>query len=251
MSRSAGVERMDWSSIAWEVRGLRMTQGYSQDDLARRSGLAPKTIYRLERGLAVSRGSLLKVCKALEVLPEQLCALPMPPPRPVYGVHHLYGVHRHGESVWFMIGGDLRVRVPEDNFERTQRREERLRLGRQGLVAAFGCSLSFMMPEGPGIVTLELFGRLDGSFNATVYRECVLSCARGGVRVGVGDDIVELVEGEALGYRSKDLRWMEPLVPTDNDGLPTTLTWTGAVRVGNLPGESRKGERVKRTKRDG
>ena len=228
-----------------------MTQGYSQDDLARRSGLAPKTIYRLERGLAVSRGSLLKVCEALEVLPEQLCALPMPSPRPVYGVHQLYGVHRQGESVWFMIGGDLRVRVPEDNFERTQHREERLRLGRQGLVAAFGYSLSFMMPEGPGIVMLELFGRLDGPFNATMYRECVLSCARGGVRVGVGDDVVELVEGEALGYRSKDLRWMEPLAPTDSDGLPSTLTWTGAVRVGNLPGESRKGDRVKRTKRGG
>ena len=221
-----------------------MTQGYSQDDLARRSGLAPKTIYRLERGLAVNRGSFLRICEALEVLPEQLCAAPMPPP-PVYGVH------RQGESVWFMIGGDLRVRVPEDNFERTQHRQERLRLGRQGLIAAFGYSLSFMMPEGPGIVMLELFGRLDGPFNATMYRECVLSCARGGVRVGVGDNIVELVEGEALGYRSKDLRWMEPLAPTDSDGLPTTLTWTGAVRVGNLPGESKKGERVKRTKRDG
>lgn len=243
MSKPPEVEITDWDLAARQVRGLRMIQGYSQDDLAQRSGLAPKTVYRLERGMPTSRRSLVKICEALEVFPEQLCAVPLQSQvtKPVYGVH------RREENVWIILGPDLRVKVPQDNFERTQRREERLRLGRQGLVAAFAATMSFMMPDGPGILTIEMYRRVEGPLNSTLYRECVLSCTRGRVRVGVGDDVIELDEGEALGYRSTDLRWMEPLAPVE-DGLPTMLTWTGAVRVGNLPGDFRKGERVKRSR---
>lgn len=223
-----------------------MLLGHSQEDLARKSGLAPKTIYRLERGLSVSRRSLLKACDALDVVPAQL-QVPYPPTAAPCG----YSVHRNGSHVWFTFGMDKRGKTTVDDFERIQTPEERLRLGRLGLVTAFGSALEFIMPEGPGILVMEVYGRIEGNVNGTLYRECVYACGQGRLRIGVLDEVVELGKGDALGCRSADVRWIEPAAPIGHQGSPTMLTWTGAVRVGNAPREVGPGERVKRRRKGG
>ena len=228
--------------LARNVRRLRMMQGKGQEDLARLSGVSPKTIYRLESGVPTSRRSLLKVCAALEVSLAMLHETPAPP---VAGDGD-YDVHRGSAAVWYAMGPDRRTQIPRDDFERIQDPEERRRQGWLGIMSNFASTLGFVMPEGPGRVMIELYARWEGTINDTVYRECLLVVERGTVRVGVLDDVVELSDGDVLGYRSKDLRWLEPTLPVGSVELPAILTWTGAVRLGSVVQEKAKRRRAER-----
>lgn len=229
MTKRQPNKGMDWEAIGKGIHRLRILRGESQEKLARLAGIGVSTIYHAEQGQPIRRASLLRICEAFDVPIEELL-------RPKQSLSREKGflVHRHPESIW-IVAVDLRKSIPSDDFARIQNAEERLRLGRLELVAAFCTTSSFIMPNGPGLTFIELFHRFEGGINEGIYREGILRCDAGSVRLGLAGQIVELGAGDMVGYYSEDLKWAEPATPVGPTGFPVLLTWTGAVRYGNAP----------------
>lgn len=234
----ARYDKVDWSRIGQNVRRMRIGQGISQEELAERAKVSTATIYNVERCASVSHRTLLKICDALN---EPLDSL-RTRQQSVLAEDQDCVLFR-GDSAAWIVFGESRTWVPEDDVMRIQSPEERMRLGRLGFVPLFAHTTNFIMPEGPGLVNLELYSRYPDTFNSTIYRDCLLGCVEGRLRLCIGKTVAELGPTDVVGYRSKDLVWMEPAEGSD---LPVRLTWTGAIRVGLPVREVSKGERVKR-----
>ena len=233
-------QEIEWPVVSQNVRRMRIVQGLSQEELARRSGLAVSTVYHLERGAQVSRRTLLKVCAGLQETFDSLRTRN----QSVLTDRRDLVLFRREEAIWVAFG-ERRPKVTEDDVLRIQEPEERLRLGRLGFVSAFGYLTNFIMPEGPGQVSFELYDRFTEAFNAPIYRDCLINGLEGRARLMFGETIVEIGPRDVVGFRSKDLVWMEPV---EGEELPVRLMWTGAVRLGSPVREVGKAERVKRRK---
>jgi len=230
----------DWRRIGRNVRQARIIRGRSQEDFAAHSRVSVTTLYQVERGQAISQRSLLKICAALGESPGSIRTRD----RIILNSDLDCLVFRAAECLW-TVELEVRAKVPEDDLRRIQDPRERLRLGRLGLVIAFFSTPNFIMPEGPGVVFIELYRRFADDFNSIIYRDCLLTCTQGRARVMVGETVVEMEEGDVMGARSKDYRWMEPIDPVGADGHPVILTWMGGVRVGSSPGDKRRARRRK------
>lgn len=124
--------------------------------------------------------------------------------------------------------------MPEDNQRLVQDPRERMRLGRLGLAPVFISYPRLIMPDGPGATLIELYGRYEDDLNSYVYRDCIMYCQRGGVRLDVRGEVVELNEGDFVGFASRDLVWMEPVTADLGDAPPPLALWLGAVRLGKI-----------------
>jgi transcriptional regulator with XRE-family HTH domain len=69
--------------IGTRVRLLRLAEGWTQADLARRTGVSKGTIERLEREANVTLPRLLRVAAALGVLDSFTRLFPAPEPRSI------------------------------------------------------------------------------------------------------------------------------------------------------------------------
>lgn len=216
---------------AWS-RGIqrgRLMQRLTQSELARRAGVTVTTIYRAEKGLPVRESSFRKVCEALNIKFDEFLKM-----KPVFDASREPYIHHRGTESYWYAPVDHRRMVPEDDQALVQDPRERLRLGRVGLVPAFVCYPGFVMPEGPGATLVELYGRYEHAFNPFTYRDGVLYGQRGTSRLGIRDDVLELAEGDMIGYASADLRWIEPAQPLGPEGQPSLAFWFGAVRLGRI-----------------
>jgi DNA-binding XRE family transcriptional regulator len=61
-------------TIKNKVRDLREANAWSVAELARRAGVVPQTVSKMERGLPTNRNSQLKVAKALGKRHEEIFA---------------------------------------------------------------------------------------------------------------------------------------------------------------------------------
>lgn len=238
-------DEIDWPQVGRNVRQARIIRGHSQEDFARKAGLSVSTLYHVEQGLAINYRSFLKICSAFETSVDSLTRRH----QNVLTENDDFLALRREDQLW-TVEVESRSRVPEDDLSRIQQPEERLRLGRLGLVNVFFCTTNFIMPEGPGFVLLELYRRLTDPFNSIIYRDCLLTSLQGTARLHIGESITELRPGDVIGYRSRDMVWMEPAEPIGNNGLPVILTWTGAVRVGSPPLEDYSNKRVRKRKKN-
>lgn len=62
--------------VGARIRALRKRNGFTQEELAERAGMAPQTISRAERGGVISIANIKRVAIALEVHPLELFANP-------------------------------------------------------------------------------------------------------------------------------------------------------------------------------
>lgn len=234
----ARYDNLDWARIGQNVRRMRIGQGTSQDELARRANVSTATIYNVERCAPVSRRTLQSIAEALGEPIDSLRTRH----QSVLADDQECVVFRQANAAW-IVCGERRTWIPEDDVFRIQNEEERQRLGNLGFVPAFVHTTSFLMPEGPGLVNFELYGHFADPFNATIYRDCLINCVSDSVRLLIRDRTVVLAAGDVVGYRTKDLQWMEPV---EGSQLPVRFTWIGGMRIGPPLRELGKGERVKR-----
>ena len=198
----------------------------SQIELAERAGVSLSTVYHIESGRSTRASSIRKVCEiGLDTAPEDLVQTREKQ------ASDPYLLYQASSAIW-REEQDRRRAIPDDSFTLIQDPAERRRLGRLGLVGSFMNNPNIVMPDGPGTVFLEIYGRREGAVNAGVYRDSKLYCQSGGVRCAVGEHRVELRAGDMIGYTTADLRWIEPLeLPVPNEE-PSRLLWMGAVRIG-------------------
>lgn len=241
MSEPVLTNDWDWNLIGYNVRQGRIMRGYSQEEFATNAGVALSTVYHAEKGMPISRRSLSKICAALDESFDSIRTRK----RRLLTNDIDYLLYQGGSSPWT---GDLdsRKNVPDDNFQRVQDPQERMRLGRLGLVKVFLSTTNFVMPQGPGLTFIELFDRIDEPINSVIYRDCLITCTAGAARLSINGKVVELGVGDYIGYRSKELDWIEPITPNGSEDLPACLTWIGAVRVGRLPEDISASDRVRR-----
>lgn len=69
--------------IGKQVRALRLAEGWSQAELARRAGLSRPTIERLERDGVITLSRLLGVAATLGTLEQFARAFPVPEPKSI------------------------------------------------------------------------------------------------------------------------------------------------------------------------
>ncbi|MBN9500491.1 MAG: hypothetical protein BGO01_07785 [Armatimonadetes bacterium 55-13] len=62
-----------------------------------------------------------------------------------------------------------------------------------GFVAAFCTTNSFIVPNGPGLTFIELYRRFEGPINEGLYRDAVLRCEQGAVRLSAAGRVQNLV----------------------------------------------------------
>lgn len=230
---------LDMGLIAFNVRCLRMARNKTQAELAKEAKIDVSTLHLLESCRKVHRNTIQKVAGALgETVSFLNSVLP-------YGLpsssRELF-VHRREDVQWY-ASVDRRKRVPVDNQERIQREEERLRLGRLGLVASFQAYM-VVMPRSPGMSQVEIFERVQVGLNPT-YDTFVIACMSGGVIFRMGDQVVTLSQGESVGFSADEDATIEPVSPIGLSDYPPLIWAISANRRGHVPIEFQSRMRVR------
>jgi len=239
MAVNVTEETLDIALIAFNVRCLRMARNRTQAELAADAKLDVSTLHRLESGRKVHRNSIQKVAEAFG---ESVSFLNSVLPYGLPTSQRELFVHRQEDLNWF-ASGDSRKRVPADHQARIQREEERLRLGRLGLVRSFQAYM-VVMPRSPGMSQIEVFARISVGPNPT-YDTFVIACVRGQVVFRMGDQEVALSAGDSVGYSADEEATVEPSAPIGLSDLPPLVWAISANRRGHVPIEFQDRKRVR------
>jgi len=232
VSRPVNRDDIDWSLVGENVLLLRQMQKLTQVQLAERAGLSVATLNNAERGQRLSLRTLKKIASGLNADLSGLCY----DRRPIPEVDRAFVLHRASDKIWSTMG-DKRPEVRSEEKDSVRDPAEQKRIASVGFVAGFMHTTSFVMPDGPGVVFIDLYQLLAGNINGAVYKDALLFCVEGEARVGVRNESVVLSEGDVIGFCPKDMTFMEPTSQT----LPVRLIWIGANRLGKVsqPGRRR------------
>lgn len=226
------------NSIARNIRLMRLAEGFSLAELARRANISVVTLHQAESGKPVRPSTLVKIAEALNHNLDELRKHTVPilvPDEPTLVVH------RADEALWF-ASVDHRSKVPHDSAERIQNSAERLRLGQLGLVPMFYSAPNFVMARGPGTTLIELYGEYTG-FNSRLYEHVILRSLRGEAEIRVHDAVAQVRPGDAVGFNNFAEMTMAPVGEYTETTVPLLL-WIGAVRKGRpLEGDDTVAER--------
>jgi transcriptional regulator with XRE-family HTH domain len=219
----------DWEQISRNVRLMRKLLKTTQLELAERAQVQRSSIQRLESGLSVRVSTLKKVCAGLQVNFDEIAGMRRP-----FGPDDRSGCVAHSpeRQTWYRQG-DRRPRIPEDNESRIQAENERFRLGSLGLVPRFRSYLDFVLMDGPGVFFVEVYDRYEDwheTGEEGVYKDWILYCLRGSVRLRTETDSQVLSTGGAIGFKSGFSFSLEPLTPAGTAEEVPKLMFIGANR---------------------
>jgi transcriptional regulator with XRE-family HTH domain len=230
---------LDLHLIGFNVRCLRMARNKTQAELAADAKIDVSTLHLLENQRKVHRNSIKKIADALG---ESVSFLNSVLPYGLPSSKRELIIHRREDVNWF-ASMDRRKHVPADHQERIQREEERLRLGRLGLVLSFQAYM-VVMPRSPGMSQVEVYGRVPVGLNPT-YDSFVIACMKGQVIFRMGDQEVLLSEGESVGFSADEEATVEPANPVGPSDYPPVLWAISANRRGHVPIEFQDRKRVR------
>jgi transcriptional regulator with XRE-family HTH domain len=216
-----------------------MGRDLTQAELAKRAGIDPATVHRLEAGKRVHLRSLEKICGEFHV-PLELMTSVLPYGTPLEPATMF--IHRQANLTWY-AHGDNRKAIPKDSQARIQNEEERLRLGRSGMVDWFQ-AYTFAMPSGPGMAVTELFRATQWGPSPT-YRDCVTYCVRGEITLQLRGQTLHLKAGDGAGYSADEITIVGPAIPVGMKDLPPLVWHITANRVGQLPIEFNRRKRMR------
>jgi transcriptional regulator with XRE-family HTH domain len=213
--------KFDRQVMAANVKGARLSEGLSQTELARRSGVDLASVYRVEKGKSVHLRTVKKIAIGLNILFEDLLLQKSRQDRV-----GSFNIHRAKLAKWFP-NVDLRPRLPLDHLDDYQVESERHRLGELGFVPFFMCPPLIIPPNGPGVVLLELYGNAAGPFNSEFYEDGAIYVLKGKAAGAIGEENFELDEGDLVAFKTKDLGSFGVAPGHDM----AVILWIGATRV--------------------
>jgi transcriptional regulator with XRE-family HTH domain len=227
--------------LAENVRRRREEQGWTMSRLFRETGVSMSTLRRVERGLGCTPLVERKLAKALRTAEGRLWQRyewKKTFPRPAAEARWHFIVWEECQRYLRRQGlSEERDPFPYDP-ESIQDEAERLRLGRNGLSTAFFRLTSGVFAAGSTVSSvLELFGTLPGSLEEGTFG--YFYCLRGGVRVGSGAEVVEMVEHDALNIEYESPSYLEPSKPVGPNDLPPLLIFVDADSYRRVPHPSR------------
>lgn len=234
---------IEWDVVGYNIRLLRSLQSMTQVEFARVAQVSPATVVSAEQGKPLRKSTFMRLCAALNTNPTELMVVRG---QNIKTKERRYLVHHLRDAEW-SAQFDRRKRVRENDFEMIQSPEERLRLGRSGLVSVFGTGPSFLMPRGPGILIDEIFQEVE--FPLDMYRDYVGYCLAGKISVWVDEDgPIILSPGEMIGFSDNVRLRVGPAQAVGVDDHPPMMMWIAANRKGwLLVGDDSK-QRVRKTR---
>lgn len=169
-------------------------------EVARQAEVDKNTYLRLERGQAVRLTTLERVCTALGTTPgRQMLELAKP--------SEWFTVSRAASRKWEAAPEKMRLDEPED-FDSEK---NRLQFGWDGRHAGFNGFLDCELFGGALVSSMiELF---EMSTLRSFVGEELIYCLRGPVRMLLGEESLELVEGDAVCLWADQLHRAGPTVP--------------------------------------
>jgi transcriptional regulator with XRE-family HTH domain len=186
------------------VRAQRKVRGWSIELMAKRAGLAPQTVLRIEQGYPSTKKKREMLALALDTLPSRLEATPEI-------VREDIAIHPVDGDFWISLL-DSRPQAPDDDAERIQTATERERLGRLGFVTQFVNVLHCRLPKGKlvgGI--LEIHGPLLSS--QYLGGEVFAYALSGHTVVHLESETFDLDEGQACTLDCSKPFFFEPKQP--------------------------------------
>jgi len=225
-------EPVNFARFGRNVRDQRRLRGWSIEMLAKRAGVAPHTVLRIEHGVPSTVAKRSRVASALDTLPARLEA-----ERDL--IREDVAVHTHQDDRWMGLI-DYRAQTPEDNAERLQTADERLRLGRLGFVPQFVKVLHCRLPKGK-IVSgiLELHGDLLPS--TYLGGEVFAYALKGDSELHLGDEVFPLDEGHAVTLDCTRPFFFAPKLPEPERAVPTLVLYVRLDEI--VPIQSRRPKR--------
>ncbi len=224
----------DRKKFGQNLRKARLSMGFTIRELASLAGISKTSLLHTEQGRdSIHYKTIDKALRALQVSFEDMLNYADRKTDHIVGIHHPFIAH-HPQHTFWLLSADHRAKRPENTYAMIQDPNERLRLGRLGFVPLFANSPDFLMPHGPGLVELELYGRFESAYNRHLYHHAVMYVISGEVRFEFDEGEVVLAAGGSLGL-STELRFsMEPSRPIGLNEPPARLIWVGANRTGNV-----------------
>ena len=183
------------------ARALRKVRGWSIEILAKRAGLSPQTVLRIEKGFPSTKMKREMLALALDTLPSRLEAVPKT-------VGDDIAIHLREYDFWTSLL-DSRPQAAEDNSERIQTASERDRLGQLGFVTQFVKVLHCRLPRGKLVAgVLEIHGPLHPS--KYLGGEVFAYALKGDIVVHLDSETFDLQEGEACTLDCSKSFYFEP-----------------------------------------
>jgi transcriptional regulator with XRE-family HTH domain len=193
------------------AREQRRVRGWSIEMLAKRAGVAPHTVLRIEHGKPSTPAKRARIAAALDTVSARLEAEPEV-------LRDDVAVHSHRDDRWMSLI-DYRSNKPEDDLERIQEPDERRRLGELGFVPQFVRVLHCRLPKGKLVAgVLELHGPLIPS--RYLGGEIFAYGLRGDSVLQRGEERFPLNEGQSLTF---DCTAPFHFAPKDGEGPSLVL----------------------------
>jgi transcriptional regulator with XRE-family HTH domain len=166
-------------------------RGWSIEVLAKRAGVAPHTVLRIEHGLPSTASKRARLAAALDTVAARLEAEPQLSRQDA-------AVHSKKDDRWMSLL-DYRANKPEDDDLRIQEQAERQRLGLLGFVPQFVRVLHCRLPKGKLVAgVLELHGSLVPS--QYLGGEIFAYGLKGDSVLHFGEEQLSLDEGQAVTF---------------------------------------------------
>ncbi len=229
---NANRTSVDPAVLGRNVRELRRVRGWSIDMLAKRAGVAPYTVLRIEHGLPSTESRRTRIAYALDTVVERLGNVG------ALGRNDV-AVHTAEDDRWMSLI-DRRLVIPEDNETLVQSTEERARLGRFGFVTQFVKVLQCRLPKGKLLAgVLEIYSDLPAS--RYLGGEIFAYALRGDSYLNLDGEPFLLKQGSATTFDcTKPFFFSPAAVPRSGDRPPLVLY----VRLEEVyPIESRRPKR--------
>ena len=213
------------TDIGRNIRFMREIRSWTQSELARRAGVSRTTIRRVEEGMPCWNLTLDRLASVFNIPAYEFCITNRF--ANVLNEETDYVVH-HSEQYFWHARGDRRNTIPEDNESAIQNPAERQRLGQLGFVPMFKSWLEFLLPVGPGILRMELYGQHEQRFMPQ-YSAISLFVLSGNILITIAGKPEQLAPGDAIAFDSLKSVLLQPLEKYAG-GPPCELLLVGSQR---------------------
>jgi hypothetical protein len=201
------------------VRAFRVLRGWGIRDLSARSGVATKTIVKIERGLGCTIRTEQKIALGFGAYVGRLWDANLLSDQP-------QRVIRKDEGRWFFAAIDdaeqfhkrlvkSSKRTPEDRLrsdpDEIQDEVERHRLGHAGLSKGFVKTMGGGLSAGYYQYNWAEFFARDVTPPDGLGYTYIIHSRRGGIKIGIRDQVFEIDEGDSIVLDGDSTYWIEPI----------------------------------------
>jgi transcriptional regulator with XRE-family HTH domain len=213
------------SLIGERVHLHRIQRSLSQIELAKLAGISRTTVQKVESGQEVRMSVLAKLAAAMRTIEWEFLA-------PAGEWNRPYRIYDNEDPEWLVTFNRAKSTGLYLDGTAVPDLAEKERLGRLGFVSAFNNRLNCGLPTGRlGAAVVEIYGKDEKGPYRHPEEEFVY-VLRGEVRIRIGEETIDLKEGQAMTFWPTEPHLYELPRPLRKDQEPPLLlmVWMAAPK---------------------